>query len=91
LVTPLRSDAFERHVTGVFSPVGRLDADFAAMRAAMAEASRLVLAGFELATDVKVVRWPDQYADPRGNEMWNRVCNLVRAAEEPQQQWSLTA
>jgi DNA polymerase I len=75
----------------ICAPLNRLEADIAAMRAAMAEASRLVLAGFELGTDVKVVRWPDRYADPRGNEMWNRVCNLVRAAEEPQQQWSLTA
>jgi len=61
------------------------DADIAAMRAAMAEASKFVLAGFELATDVKIVRWPDHYSDPRGVEMWDRVCNLV-AAEAPQQQ-----
>ena len=54
------------------------------MRAAMAEASTLVLAGFELATDVKVVRWPDRYADPRGVEMWNRVCRLVVEVENSQ-------
>jgi hypothetical protein len=54
------------------------------MRAAMAEASRFVLAGFELATDVKVVRWPDRYSDPRGTEMWDRVCSLV--LPKPQQQ-----
>jgi hypothetical protein len=75
----------------ICAPLDRLEPDIAAMRAAMAEASRLVLAGFELATDVKVIRWPDRYADPRGNEMWNRVCNLVGAAEKPQQQWSLIA
>jgi hypothetical protein len=71
------------------APLDRLDADIAAMRAAMAEASRAVLAGFELATDVKVVRWPDRYVDPRGQEMWNRVCNLV--AVEERQQWSRRA
>ena len=49
----------------------------------MAEASRIVLAGFELNTDVKIVRWPDRYMDPRGVEMWNRVCKLT-AASEPQ-------
>jgi len=69
----------------ICAPLDRLDADIAAMRAAMAEASRLVLAGFELGTDVKVVRWPDRYADPRGSEMWDRVCKLV-AAEAPQHQ-----
>jgi DNA polymerase I len=59
----------------------QLEADIAAVRAAMAEASRFVLAGFELATDVKVVRWPDRYMDPRGIEMWNRVCGLISEAE----------
>jgi len=69
----------------ICAPRDHLEADIAAMRAAMAEASRLVLAGFELGTDVKIVRWPDRYADPRGNEMWGRVSNLVMAAEEPRQ------
>jgi DNA polymerase family A len=68
----------------ICAPLERLDDDIAGMRNAMAEASRSVLAGFELATDVKVVRWPDRYADPRGTEMWNRVCSLV-ADREPQQ------
>jgi hypothetical protein len=61
----------------ICAPLDRLDADTAAMRAAMAEASKLVLAGFELGTDVKIVRWPDRYSDPRGVEMWERVCKLV--------------
>src|SRR5262245_7911976 len=71
----------------ICAPLDRLDDDIAAMRAAMAEASRFVLAGFELTTDVKIVRWPDRYSDPRGTEMWNRVCNLV-AAEQAPPQWS---
>src|SRR5262245_59711354 len=68
----------------ICAPLDRLETNIAAMRAVMAEASRLVLAGFELATDVKIVRWPDRYVDPRGCEMWERACNLV-AAEAPQQ------
>jgi hypothetical protein len=71
----------------ICAPLDRLDADIAAMRAAMAEASRFVLAGFELGTDVKIVRWPDRYTDPRGVEMWDRVCKLV-AAEAPQRRES---
>ena len=71
----------------ICAPLDRLDTDIAAMRAAMAEASRFVLAGFELATEVKIVRWPERYSDPRGTEMWNRVCNLV-AAKQTTQQWS---
>jgi hypothetical protein len=60
-----------------------IETDIATTRAAMAEASRIVLAGFELNTDMKIVRWPDRYMDPRGVEMWNRVCKLT-AASEPQ-------
>jgi DNA polymerase-1 len=65
----------------ICAPFDRLDADIATMRAAMAEASRFVLGGFELATDVKVVHWPDRYMDPRGRHMWDRVCSLVAQAE----------
>jgi hypothetical protein len=65
----------------ITAPLNQIEADVAAMRAAMAEASRTVLAGFELATDVKVVRFPDRYTDPRGTEMWRRVCGLVSKAE----------
>lgn len=46
-------------------------------QAAMAEASRVVLSGLEVATDVKVIRWPDRYNDPRGQAMWDRVVTLL--------------
>jgi DNA polymerase I len=59
------------------APFDRLDADIAKARGAMAEASRIVLSGFELATDVKIVRWPDRYMDPRGAVMWERVTQLI--------------
>src|SRR6267142_714392 len=61
----------------ICSPLDRLDADIAAMRAAMAEASRIVLNGFELRTDVHVVRYPDRYMDDRGVVMWARVQDLI--------------
>jgi DNA polymerase family A len=44
---------------------------------AMAEASRIVLEGFELGTDVKLVRYPDRYMDDRGTVMWDRVSKLL--------------
>ena len=43
----------------------------------MQEASRIVLAGFELRTDTTVVRHPDRYMDARGATMWNRVMALL--------------
>lgn len=58
----------------------QLEADIAATQAAMAEASRAVLGGFELSTDVHPVRYPDRYMDERGERMWDRVCNLVQQA-----------
>jgi DNA polymerase-1 len=42
-------------------------------RAIMAEASRKVLAGVEVGTDVTLVRWPGRYMDPRGVQMFTRV------------------
>jgi hypothetical protein len=66
----------------ICAPLDRLEANIAAMRAAMAEASRIVLAGFELGTDVKVIRYPDRYMDPRGAVMWARVMELIGRHQE---------
>jgi hypothetical protein len=62
----------------------RLDDDVAAMRAAMAEASRIVLAGFELSSDAHVTRYPDRYRDSggRGDEMWKQVMALIGKRKE---------
>jgi DNA polymerase I-like protein with 3'-5' exonuclease and polymerase domains len=61
----------------ILSPLDRLEVDIATTRAAMAEASRVVLAGFEIQTDVKVTRYPDRYTDKRGTMMWDRVMALI--------------
>jgi hypothetical protein len=65
----------------VTAPLERLDADVARMRDAMREASRIVLAGFELGVDATIVRHPDRYSDPRGATMWQRVMRLLNEAE----------
>ena len=59
----------------------RLADEIVTMRAAMAEASRVVLGGFELGTDVSVTRWPHRYMDRRGAVMWRRVTELLQQAE----------
>jgi len=61
----------------ISAPIERLEEDVARMRAAMAEASRAVLSGFELGTDADVVRYPDRYMDERGAVMWERVARLI--------------
>ena len=62
----------------ICAPIDRLDDAIATTRTAMAEASRVVLSGFELGTDVSVTRWPDRYMDPRGKLMWGRVIGLLQ-------------
>ena len=66
----------------ICAPTDRIEDDVAAMRAAMAEASRAVLGGLELGTDVSITRYPDHYSDPRGGVMWDRVWKLIRARAE---------
>jgi len=61
----------------ICAPLGRLDADVGRMQQAMAEASRVVLAGLELGTDAKIVTHPDRYMDERGAVMWGRVMALL--------------
>jgi hypothetical protein len=46
---------------------------------AMREASELVLPGFPLRTDAKIVRHPDRYLDERGRRMWETVWGLLEA------------
>jgi RNA 3'-terminal phosphate cyclase len=59
----------------------RLEHDVAATQAAMAEASRIVLAGFELRSEVKVVRYPERYSDGRGAKMWAAVNKILIEAK----------
>ena len=75
----------------ICAPLDRLDADVARMREAMAEASRIVLNGFELRTGCsdeydehgkpiefpQIIRYPKRYMDNRGQVMWDRVTELL--------------
>lgn len=63
------------------APLDSLDDDVARLRVCMAEASRIVLDGFEVGTEAKLVRWPERYMDPRGAEMWARVTRLLDETE----------
>jgi DNA polymerase-1 len=53
----------------------------AVTQAAMADASALVLAGFTLRTDFKIVKYPDRYSDERGAAMWSQVMRLLDEME----------
>jgi DNA polymerase-1 len=66
----------------ITAPLERLEHDIAKMRGAMAEASRVVLDGFELGIDVSITRWPDRYMDPRGLVVWQRVTELLQQLDQ---------
>jgi len=49
-----------------------IDEEVSRARSIMAEASRIVLGGFEVGTDVVVVKHPERYVDEAGAGFWNR-------------------
>lgn len=51
------------------------------MQRAMTEASRVVLNGFELRSDARIVRHPDRLIDEKGLPMWERVMSTLAIAE----------
>ena len=63
------------------APVGQIDADAEAARRCWAQASEIVLGGFALDADSKVVRYPDVYHDEDGEEMWNRLLGVLADLE----------
>ena len=52
-----------------------------ACQAAMAEASRVVLDGFELRTDATLVLPGERYIDPRGEAMWNQIWGILEQSK----------
>ncbi len=64
------------------APLEELEQQVQAMRHAMAEASRVVLNGFELRTDAELIRYPQRYQDRRGVTMWETVMELLEGLEQ---------
>ena len=61
----------------ICAPLDRLETDVERMRQCMTEASQIVLNGFEVRTEAKLVRHPDHYSDPRGERMWQEILSLL--------------
>jgi DNA polymerase-1 len=61
----------------VEGPAGQIEEVVAGTQAVMRRASEIVLGGFPLRTDAKVVRHPDRYMDERGQQMWDTVQELL--------------
>src|SRR5262249_11868752 len=65
----------------IAAQVETIESAVAITRVAMAEASRVVLNGFEVRTEAKVTRYPERFTDKSGPGMWNVVSELVEQAE----------
>jgi hypothetical protein len=61
------------------APIGELSDVVATTQRNMADASAIVLDGFRLRSDAKVIRYPDRYSDPRGESMWTIVWDILRS------------
>jgi hypothetical protein len=59
------------------APQERIDAAVSECTAAMIDASRIVLKGFELRVEAKVFTSPQRFSDPRGEKTWNDLMDLL--------------
>ena len=59
------------------APLDELEESIMKSQRLMQEASRIVLDGFELSSDVKKINFPDRYMDKRGAVMWEKVMDLI--------------
>lgn len=62
--------------------VGQIEAVVSRTQAIMQEAGRIVLDGFSIESDAKIVCYPERYVDEdRGLDMWQKVVHLAHLAE----------
>lgn len=59
-----------------------IDQAVADTQAAMRRASEIVLSGFPLRTDAKIIRHPDRYRDERGARVWELVTGILAEIRE---------
>jgi hypothetical protein len=60
------------------APIDQIDTAVETTREQMRKASLAVLhRKLEIRTDFQVVRYPERFRDPRGEEIWNTLCELV--------------
>lgn len=72
----------------VEGPADCIEDVVAETQACMQEAGKIVLSGFPLSSDAKIIRYPDRYMDPRGVKMWSTVMSILDSqpgTADPQQ------
>ena len=66
------------------APLDQLEESVESAQTTMAKASEVVLDGFRLRSDAKVVRYPDRYMDKRGRRMWTTVQEILTELDSPE-------
>ena len=64
------------------APATEIEQTVAETQRIMAEASAIVLDGFELRTDADIIRYPERYQDKRGEEMWHKVMGIINSLKK---------
>ena len=59
------------------APLHELETAVARTQAAMEEASEVVLGGFRLRSEAKLIRYPERFVDQRGRRMWETVRSIL--------------
>jgi hypothetical protein len=59
------------------APLNELHKSVTTAKKAMSDASSIVLNGFCLRSDAKLILYPDRYVDERGQKMWDTVWSLI--------------
>ena len=59
------------------APLAELENATQSMQDIMRQASGIILGGFDLRSDAKLIRYPDRYEDERGQGMWTLVMKLL--------------
>jgi DNA polymerase-1 len=59
-------------------PLSELEDVVAEAQRLMVKASEAVLSGFRLRTEATVYRYPEHYREPKGAEMWERLCRHLQ-------------
>ena len=63
------------------APIDEFDEAIQSTRESMNSASRIVLDGFVLGTDVEKFVYPNRYTDPRGQTTWNLVKSIITSLD----------
>ena len=64
------------------APIDQIDADVAALKQCMADASELVLGqGRVCRVDAEIIRYPDRFMDENGAAMWEQVMGILDEIE----------